>query len=555
MKNEYRPRFGALSLVTGIVMALSALAGCAEKPQQGADSESSTDIIRTDTVTTSKQPEVSATSLTADSAPSETEKQTVPEQDDDIYKLVCGSVANKLSEAGFDTRCGYCVPSEPGGNIMRGLCFTDDRIKLFGGDDINTGGFVEVISAELAGSSAAAAEEPVTITVSSGDDGNDGSEGDGYKQYLCAYNYDNIGSSHFVYKDKYVKYRQTSSSRIEYTEMENTVDNYDLDLGSLYDYDNNRYLYDEMIFTGAYETHNGVGLFEEVDYEELNNSLKAMAEQQEKNGYSVETCSVVYISPENVQAIIDGKTEDKLFGYSIEELEKAFGEGTELVFKDGVPSAVSRGNSAAAGVISGNGIGKRFAAGGIIIVSIGIMAHNGVSVTKSFISILKNRKFLMSELKNLINNLTEFAAECSRNISNGMSVSDSLVSAVTKQSGEVFDDMLISTAIVTSSIALNSVKTGLGDKVIDYNMVIRTAWENIDDISEKAGRLSWDMISGVIHGEISLEELSGYVVPNLGEQLDENGIVVYNSDDAVEIENNEGTVVELVPSVADMVFK
>ena len=70
--------------------------------------------------------------------------------------------------------------------------------------------------------------------------------------------------------------------------------NYDLSLGSLYDYDANKYLYDESIF-GEYQTHSGVELFGKEDYEKLEDNLKQLSDQQLANGYIVNEFNIVYI--------------------------------------------------------------------------------------------------------------------------------------------------------------------------------------------------------------------------------------------------------------------
>ena len=118
---------------------------------------------------------------------------------------------------------------------------------------------------------------------------------------ICVYNYESICSYHFVYKGKYVTYYQQTPMRVVYEIHDNEKINYDLSLGSLYDYDANKYLYDESIF-GEYQTHSGVELFGKEDYEKLEDNLKQLSDQQLANGYIVNEFNIVYISPEAIQA-------------------------------------------------------------------------------------------------------------------------------------------------------------------------------------------------------------------------------------------------------------
>lgn len=75
---------------------------------------------------------------------------------------------------------------------------------------------------------------------------------------------------------------------IRYKILDNYRKNYDLTLGSLYDYDHNQYIYDESIF-GEYTTHSGASIFSDTDYKKLKDELSDISEQQLKNGYKVES--------------------------------------------------------------------------------------------------------------------------------------------------------------------------------------------------------------------------------------------------------------------------
>jgi hypothetical protein len=121
--------------------------------------------------------------------------------------------------------------------------------------------------------------------------------------------------------------------RVVYETYSNVKENYDLSLGSLYDYDNNKYIYDESIF-GEYIPHSGIEFFGQEDYAKLEANLQQLSDQQLKNGYVVNEYNIVYISPEAIQAYLLSDEEDTFFGYSVDDLSLAFGAGTALTYTE-----------------------------------------------------------------------------------------------------------------------------------------------------------------------------------------------------------------------------
>ena len=115
--------------------------------------------------------------------------------------------------------------------------------------------------------------------------------------------------------------------------MDNVQENYDLSLGSLFDYDNGQYIYDASIF-GAYTEHSGSSLISEQDYAKLKKELQAIAEAQLQAGYRVEEFNIVYISPENIQAYLESEEEDTFFGYNVDDLTSTLGLGTALTYTE-----------------------------------------------------------------------------------------------------------------------------------------------------------------------------------------------------------------------------
>lgn len=246
---------------------------------------------------------------------------------DDVYALVCSTVTYKLQSAGFTTETCVAKTVENDNYTGIGIGYYDDEIKVFSDQELIAAGFVEIVDSSAKYANPSQEDTAIYLSIVDGDNT------DEEIQLICAYNYNDIGSSHFIYKEKYIKYYQQTPMRVVYDIYENELSNYDLSLGSLYDYDKKRFVYDESIF-GEYNTHSAVKLFSNEDYEKLEKDLQELSKAQEKAGYVVEEYSIVYISPESLQAYLDSEEEDTFFGYGVDELTEAFGVGNALEFTE-----------------------------------------------------------------------------------------------------------------------------------------------------------------------------------------------------------------------------
>lgn len=83
-----------------------------------------------------------------------------------------------------------------------------------------------------------------------------------------------------------------------------------------------------------YQTHSGVTLYEEIDYQELQSQLQALYQYQEENGYTITELTVTYIMPEAIEQWLAGKEEEQFFGIPLVELEKESGENTSFYFDE-----------------------------------------------------------------------------------------------------------------------------------------------------------------------------------------------------------------------------
>lgn len=248
--------------------------------------------------------------------------------DEDIQALVYSSVASQLQQAGFETGKGLAFSDGEENNTASGLYYYDSDFEFFEDDNYQSVGFLEIVE-----------DSQVHHEFQDGDviavKASETSEQEEEILKICTYQYDSIGSSHFVYKNQYITYYQQTDMEIIYSVQENDVKNYDLSLGSLYDYDNKKYIYDETIFSGEYQNHSATGLFSTTDYIRLEETMQKISAEQEKNGYSVTEYSIVYVSPENIQAYINSQEEDMFFDYSVQELTETFGIGTTLRYTEG----------------------------------------------------------------------------------------------------------------------------------------------------------------------------------------------------------------------------
>lgn len=249
---------------------------------------------------------------------------------DNIYSLVSSAVTKDLEEDGFSCGIGVATTVESDHYSGLGIYYSSPEFQIFdAASGIECVGFVEVVSAGVQTYSPDTEESIIVVNdINEIEVTNDT---DDETQKICTYNYENIGSYHFVYQDKYVIYYQETAMRVVYRILDNQKENYDLSLGSLYDYDNKQYLYDESIF-GEYKSHSAVELFGEEDYTKLESELQVLSEEQLANGYEVLEFNIVYISSESIQAYLSSEEEDTFFGYNVDELTAAFGFGTALTY-------------------------------------------------------------------------------------------------------------------------------------------------------------------------------------------------------------------------------
>ncbi len=245
------------------------------------------------------------------------------EGEETVYDLVYENISYSLTNIGFVTKNAMAVNCDNDeGTSAVGMMYYRDDIPIFADESFQGAGFYEILSEP---EEVTELESVEALYVKNLEDETD------ITNYLVAYDYQNIGHDHFVYNNKYVVYYQESDNVIRYIEKENIREEYDLSLGSLFDYDKGEYIYDASIFD-EYIGHSGNSLISEKDYTKLESELQALSAQQLANGYEVLEFNIVYISPESIQAYLSSEEEDTFFGYNIDELTEAFGLGNALTY-------------------------------------------------------------------------------------------------------------------------------------------------------------------------------------------------------------------------------
>ena len=361
---------------------------------------------------------------------------------DDVYSVVSSAVEYKLTEAGFKCEPGVATTLDDESYKAIGTYYYKDDLNLFKTKDIKSVGFIEVVRDDRPFKELSNEDSIIFVDPLSGDDPTD---------LVCAYNYNDIGSSHFVYNNKYVVYYQQTPMRVVYSVHENNASEYDLSIGSLYDYDKGMFLYDESIFE-EYHTHSGVKLFSDEDYDQLEASLKEISREQLVKGYKVNQYDIVYISPEQIQAYLDGEEEDTFFGYSVSDLTETMGIGTALEYtEDGIKPAdlgdEDLSNYNWKSFLTKVGIG----CGIIIVGAVLAPVTGGTSITCALITITK-----ITLTASLCASLGTMAIETTRGMLEGKSFSEAIRGCTYKGL-----DTFANTFLITAAITAVGVNTGM----------------------------------------------------------------------------------------------
>lgn len=235
------------------------------------------------------------------------------------YEVILYNVIYDLEKQNFECSLGQ-IQDVDNNEFANGIYYYDPEIKIFANYD--SCGFYELLEA---GQSKFSIDDSKVYEVVDLDNGN---------EFICSYNYTNIKASHFIYKNKYVKYYLESQTVIRYEILDNDRLNYNLNFGNLYSYDDNLLIYDETFFD-EYQTHNGFALTTNTDYDAIKDKVQELLAFQDENGLNIDEITIAYISPEALEMYVNGDDNETFFGYDVAELEKGLGKNTALEYKNG----------------------------------------------------------------------------------------------------------------------------------------------------------------------------------------------------------------------------
>lgn len=130
--------------------------------------------------------------------------------------------------------------------------------------------------------------------------------------------------THCVVYGKYVKYGVGNDGVIFYEESDFDRDKCDESIGSLYSYDDERFLIFDNI--GESLSVTGESLSQVIDYSKLEKEINAVLEKQDFNFAEVDVESYLYTSQKAVEEYLRSIQEETFLGYNVEELIKLTSE-------------------------------------------------------------------------------------------------------------------------------------------------------------------------------------------------------------------------------------
>lgn len=128
-------------------------------------------------------------------------------------------------------------------------------------------------------------------------------------------------TQHCVVYNQYVQYGIDESGAIFYNTSEYTPRTCDEELGSLYSFDETKYLLD--LDVGTYKGITGASLFSELDYIELEKEINRILATQDVNFASVDVVSCAYYAQEAICSYLLSLQGETFLGYRVSDLVEA----------------------------------------------------------------------------------------------------------------------------------------------------------------------------------------------------------------------------------------
>ena len=128
-------------------------------------------------------------------------------------------------------------------------------------------------------------------------------------------------TEHCVVYGQYVKYGVNENGQVFYETTKYQKGECDEELGSLYSYDEARFVFD--VDVGTYINVTGTSLYGQIDYSELENEINRILDEQDANFVSVDIESCAYLAQEAVTSYLLSLQDETFLGYNVEELVTA----------------------------------------------------------------------------------------------------------------------------------------------------------------------------------------------------------------------------------------
>lgn len=140
-----------------------------------------------------------------------------------------------------------------------------------------------------------------------------------------------INKTHYIAFDKYVKF-SVHNYLINYEIQENKFENYNLELGYLYDYDIECPVYDPKLNNNTVFKSEAFSIVQGVDYNFTYNTSVSMINDQNNNFLTIDTIQAFYISREALNEFIIHNQEESYLGIPTDEIQKLESQLDNIAF-------------------------------------------------------------------------------------------------------------------------------------------------------------------------------------------------------------------------------
>lgn len=297
-----------LSVLLCVVLIITSVFSCyAEEAEVSAQNNSTTEVAATG------EAALKATeSITKGNAPTENgeKKEAWENYIGDIETFVYGLIISEFQYV-FDVfPASVKLPDE---TEVCGIAYTDYS-KCYSNDDETEccfeAGFVPFIG-------------ELDVSQEYFDSGlfvNDLEYSDDNTSFVWVYASDQI-KEHCVVYGQYLKYGIDEHGKLFYEASEYVPGVCDESLGSLYSYDEGKYLFD--IDVGTYQRISGESLFNQIDFKRLEDEVNEIIRNQEIKFGTVDTVSCAYFAQDAIVSYLLSLQEETFLGYSVPALIEA----------------------------------------------------------------------------------------------------------------------------------------------------------------------------------------------------------------------------------------